>query len=442
VTTPNRSIHILQMDKHFLYLPIYFAERHEFFGFLPAGTKVVIDSCDKHTDIATYDQMMDEAPRYRDFAMAITDPIQVFRTPLQSKKKPAVLATLVTNAAFWAVNHGTHPISGFRDLGAFDRVIAYGPGTTSHNIAKRIARDSGNASQSIEVVDPGNELLLLTDKVKGANAVALSPDLLYIEEMVSNGASIELALGKTPEYNDVLVTALVSTKEFVAENQAVVQGIMNGIQRALLMTRRKDSEVLGFARDYFYFADRAEGAVNKAVESDVFPLSVKIAQSHWTNAAKAYHEANRHGASWSKADEKNALDYYQVCVQPYEGIAEYATENVLAAPQAEPTRSPKWAEVLSYALPALVTIGITALMGWRRALVFVLGLFGAWAVLWRISRSGFLKWATAILAVAGVVLVVLPFVPKLGLEKKSEFLMAIGISFFVTAVIEYGKHRK
>src|ERR1700682_4308360 len=125
----TRSIHILQMDKHFLYLPIYFAEDRNFFGFLPKEVKVVIDSSDKHTDISTYDQMMDRSPRYREFEIAITDPIQILRTPLNARVKPAVLATLVTNAAFWAVNHASHLVSAFRDLGAFERVIAYAPGT-------------------------------------------------------------------------------------------------------------------------------------------------------------------------------------------------------------------------------------------------------------------------------------------------------------------------
>jgi hypothetical protein len=430
------------MEKHFLYLPIYFAESREFFGFLPPGTKVVIDSCDKHTDSATYDQLMDESPRYRDLAMAITDPIQVFRTPLQSRRKPAVLATLVTNAAFWAVNHGTYQINGFRDLGIFDRVIAYAPGTTSHNIAKRIGRDSGNAKQSIEVVDPGNELLLLSDKVKGANAVALSPDLLFIEVMKGNGASIELALGKTPEYNDVLVTALLTTNEFVAANPEVVQGIVNGIQRALLMTRRRDDAVLGFARDYFQFADKAEGAVATAVEADVFPLSVKVAQPHWTNAAKAYHEAISQGAAWSKVDEKNALDYYQACVQPYETIAERATETGSALSKPVAKQRPKWIEAGQYVLPPLFAVGITAVMGWLPALIFVLCSFCVWVLLKINDRALFLKWAIRIVGVLGIPLIVLPLVPKLGLENKIDLLVPIGVSLFVTAIIEYGKRDK
>src|SRR5690348_14446824 len=100
----ERSIHILQMGKHFLYLPIYYAHRRAFFGYLPPNVEVVIDEpLAEHTDAAVYDQLMDESLDYRDSVMAIADPTQILRTPLSSEKLPAVLATIVTNGAFWAI---------------------------------------------------------------------------------------------------------------------------------------------------------------------------------------------------------------------------------------------------------------------------------------------------------------------------------------------------
>jgi hypothetical protein len=438
----RRSIHILEMSKHFLYLPIYYAHDQDFFGFLPSDIAIVIEPCEDRTDNATYDQMMDSTPRYRDYEMAITDPIQVLRTPLTSIRKPAILATLVTNAAFWAVNHAEHSVRGFRDLGAFDRVIAYAPGTTSHNIALRIGRDSGNAHQLIDVVEPGKELLRLTAGAMGQHAVALSPDLLHIEEMTSLGAaSLELNLGNTPEYNDVLVTTLISHNEFVRQNEPIVYGLLRAIQRALLLTRQRHPDVIRFAQEYFLFADRAEGAVSKAIESEVFPLGVQTTRAHWLNAAKAYSESTRSGAVWSGADERHAVDYYSECVEPYKKYSDFnvadLTENL-----PRKVKQDHWTPIM-LASVALATVGATAWLGWKAAIVFAVGVALAWSVMMLATKPRFLRWLLGGVFALGLLTIAVAFMyPLVKNDSLRDLLLASGISFVLVAVVEYAKHAK
>ncbi|MFA5265693.1 MAG: hypothetical protein WC378_17880 [Opitutaceae bacterium] len=436
---PRRRVHILQMGKHFLYLPLYFARQNQFFGFLPDDVHVEIDTCEAGSDEATYSQIMDETAAHRDFVMAVTDPIQVFKTPLDARRKPAVLATLVTNGAFWAVNHGTRKINGLRDLGAFERVIAYRPGTSSYSIAARIARESGNTTpldQFIEVVAPGKELLLLTDAKKGHGAVALSPDLLTIEDMTHNQrASVELALGGTPEYNDVLVTALVSYQQYVKDNRTIVDAIVMGLQKALLMTRLKHPDVIKFAEDYFTFGEHASGAVSKALQAEVFPLSVSVAQAHWMHAAKAYFEANHPGGGWTRDEEERGIEYFKAFVEPYSGIGEHATKRLLdAAPQPKPDGDdPR--RLLTLLVCAFMAVGLAVGLGLVAALCLVGGSFMTWWFArqkW-VTDYRLIFWLFIVGAVSGTLLVALPYVGWLHVADKAD-PRNVGLGFITFAL--------
>lgn len=435
---PERSIHVLQMGKHFLYLPMYYAQRHAFFGYLPLGVEVVIDEpIVEHTDIAVYNQMMDESPDYRDSVMAITDPTQILRTPLTSRRLPAVLATIVTNGAFWAINHGAFTVTGLRDLALFDQVIAYDKGTTSYNIAVRIAHDSGvqkELDKFIQVVAPGSELLRL-DETSGISAFALSPDVLQIEEMTHRGFKEELAIGTTSEYNNVVVTALISSNQFVTDNADVVAGIVRGLQYALTQIHLADSDVLSFARSYFRFAERAEGALNRARQAGVVPRNAVVERPHWMRAAEANCEAN---SSWTKSDESNASEYYQKCIAPYRHFAEEAIRLDLVRP---PATTPLWIRLAQFAA-IFVAIGVTALFGWLPALIIALAITLGWGIK-SVADKGterLMQIVLATLTVTGVVTIALPFVERFGLREKTGVLVPMGAGFLVIALIEFIKY--
>lgn len=443
----DRSVHILQMGKHFLYLPIYYARHRAFFGYLPPNVEVVIDEpLAEHTDAAVYDQLMDESPDYRDAVMAIADPAQILRTPLSSERLPAVVATLVTNGAFWAINHGAHTVGGLRDLAAFDQVIAYDKGTTSYNIAVRIANDSGikkDLNKFIQIVAPGNELLRLSNQASDGSAFALSPDILQIEEMTKRpGSKVkeELAIGTTEEYNAVIATALITSNHFVQNNPDIVMGVVRGIQHALTLTRLADSEVLPFAQSYFRFADRAEGALNRAKRASVVPQNAVVERPDWMRAAKANCEAN---GSWTKSDENRASEYYEKCIAPYQHFAEKARElEVIHVPIA----SPLWRRLIPF-VAVFMAIGVTALSSWLPALIIALAIMLPWGIM-RVAPIGTKPWmgiVLAALAVAGIVVIGLPFVEYFGLRQKTDVLVPMGIGFLLAAVLElfrYAERKK
>jgi hypothetical protein len=452
-----KSIHLLEMEKHFLYLPLYFAKSQRFFGYLPKDIQVEIDPCDDHTDKSTYAQMMSDSSDYRDIVMAITDPIQVFNTPLTAKRKPAILATLVTNSGFWAINHGTHgKIEGFRGLGKFDRVVAYGPGTTSYDIAMRVVHDSGkrvSPSEFIDVVAPGMELSHFSTLTPDQNAFALSPNVLRIEDMYQDGkVKIELPLGITPEYNDVLVTALVTYNEYATRNPEIIQGVVMGIQKALLMTRRESPGVIQFAQNHFYFAQRSAGAIRMAIEAGVFPPDVKVAKSHWKQAAKAFYEAKHTDTPWTTAEEQIMEDYYGECIQPYEHIAERAIKRVSVVTTIEeedtvkgkPRRQNAYWNVIAPFTVALMGIIATNYIDRSAVIILLIVSLSAWGITRMVKHVDYVKYVFWISLILGVLITPLPWLIS-HLHEKLEIILPIGIGFFVAALttgIEYAKSLK
>ncbi len=396
----RKHIRILQMGKHFLYLPLYFARENNFFGFLPEDVNIEIDLSDPQTDSGAFEQLMDTSPRNRAYVMAITDPVQVLKSDLEAKIQPVVLAAMVTNGAFWAVNHGSRTISALRQLGEFNQILAFEPGTTSYTVASRIAQQSGkatNMSSFIHVVEQGKELLCLNDPTTPENVVALSPDLLMIEHMIEEKtASIELALGGTPEFNDVLVTSLLSHSNFVNENPDIVNGILAGLQKALLMVRLKNEEVLRFAQDYFNFHEHVSGAMQRAVAAGVFPLSIVVAQAHWQHAARAYYEAQQNGHEWNTAQEELSLKYFDQCVQPHIAIAQEAADTVFGSTDYSERTGAEVNLIFIFLIVTLAAL-LTTAIGLFATLLICVGGCSAWWIAQQsfLNEKPLLKWVSA-----------------------------------------------
>jgi hypothetical protein len=332
---------IVLMAEHFLYLPLYYACDNSFFHKLPAGYSLELTTAHPKTDAQAYRQLMDiSSDQYRDIVFAVCDPTVVLTVNAISGASAAVLARLVTNAAFWAIDHKSRRVQLLRDLGEFDKVISFHPGSTSYAIAQRVFREAGR-EPSILCVDPQQELSKLVESPP--NWTALSPDLLEIEHLISNDTrfDIDLALGKTPEYNDVLVTALISRADLVQEHADLVIGLLEAIQTALLIVNSHDPElsrrVTGWASSRFQEPmDVVDRALIKAREAQLFPMTVDINEPDWLNAARTVPEAR--GEQFDSAFAKRAKDVFTTHVDPYRGLAKKAISTTFVP---SPKRKPQ-----------------------------------------------------------------------------------------------------
>ncbi|MBZ5680223.1 MAG: hypothetical protein LAO24_08975 [Acidobacteriia bacterium] len=329
----KKQIKIVQMGKFFLYLPLYYAVECNFFGYLPEGFEVTVvlpQQRKDRTDKGVLKCLMDTASEENaGVQYAVCDPTSILAWPLHKTPAPTLLAGMVTNAAFWAIDRGSREVNFPADLANFDAIIAYDEGSTSYGIARRVYLEAGKTPQIVSV-EPPDELVRLGESALGT--IALSPDPLGIEDFLVrrklDGFDIDLALGKTQEYNNVLVTALIGRTDFVLakENELITLGIIRGLQRAMALVRFADAKVVEFAHNYFERKpqERILRALQMARDSQVFPSSVEVSEAHWSNAAKAH--CFSHGNEYDNASRMKAQEVFATLAAPYTHWATRAVE--------------------------------------------------------------------------------------------------------------------
>lgn len=398
---PPRRVKIIEMAHHFLYLPVHYAHHAKFFGCVPDRYELSVESTPSKTDRGAYRQLMSGAKSGDDYiGFAVADPAELLHDQDTQLSPPVVLAGLITNSSFWAVDRRTHKIRFLRDLASFDKIIAFAEGTTSNGIAHRIYRDA-NKRPSVRSVEPGKELTLLTSSPKGT--MALTPDLLGIDKLLSDQADIyhvDLALGTTPEYNNVLVTALLSRADVVQEHPELVRGLLTAIQRAMLLVRFADPRVVKFAIDSYGESEgRIAGALRRAADAQVFPASIEVSQAHWLNAARA--AADAAGRPYDDAEHDRVGHLFRSAVEPYQVYAKDAIRaDILPRLDAESgskedgrRTSSRWFQPVVLGLAAGALLG-TGFATWLQAPLVALGTatvaVGAWLTSW-LPMNAFFK---------------------------------------------------
>jgi hypothetical protein len=370
------KVEIVETDRFFLYLPVHYAWHAKFFGYIPDRYDVKIRTAGRHTDEFTYKHLMERTDSNRNVHFAICDPTCILKGDLTSRQvSPVVLAGLITNAAFWAINHRSNRVKSFRDLGGFERIIAYQPGTTSYRIAARIFNESRKSvpiGDFIECVSTGRELESLKERKKGT--VALSPDVLGIDALLGTQSEydIEIALGTTPEYMNVLVTALLTREDVISEHADLVHGLLKAIQLSMLRVRYLFPEVIEFAHDYYPdFGPRAPTAIRRATQAQVFPPTIEILEAHWENSARA--EILSRQTTISQADEIGFRELYQRHIMPYSKYANKAIrDEILPRLSSDQPTSMEREAFLRQSLPFFSGVCLTAIL-------FVVGISLHWA---------------------------------------------------------------
>lgn len=308
---------IVIADEHFLYLPLYFARHKNYFGLLPSGTKITIERSATYTDKSAFEMLIDEHnPNYHDVDFAVCDPATIiFQTPANTS--PVVLAGLVTNSAFWVLNHKANLGQHLENLATFKEIIAFKKGTTSFGIASHIFNAPGKAA-SILTVNPKEELNLLVDS--GPSTIALSPDILRIHKLLETKGDvfgIEMALADTTEYHGMLVTALLSRRDVLERKPELTRALLEALQIALDDVRACTEEVVSYAASRFEEGRHTvEGAMREAKRAAVYPPEINVSQPNWTKLAETAFRSL--GQQFDGAAREKARNYYLTAVEPYQ----------------------------------------------------------------------------------------------------------------------------
>jgi len=397
----QKKMEIVIMDNHFLYLPLFYAQSKDFFGHVPEGYSIEIITSPAHTDVAAYKMLMDTSSRKNTSVnFAIADPTTVLSHPATYDATPAILAAMISNTAFWAVDRNSHTVIKPQDLATFQNIIAFQPGTTSYSIAQRIFKDA-NKSPSIIQVNPNQELIALQ---KSTNTVALSPDILSIDKLIHEEEKfhIDLELATTQEFQNVFMTALISRQDVVDQHRSMIVGLLKALQLSLLLVRAQAPDLLKFAEQRFPLAkDRVESALNRASKAHVFPLSIEVSLVTWMNAAKLYYESIP--AGFDHPNQENARLVFKHAVQPYLALSREAVSDLYSRFTEPAKTEPLWPKVLRLSLVVVLCLGVGIAIkqwsDWKAIMVFILGTVPAiaiekWLKLERTSLHWFVHWFT------------------------------------------------
>lgn len=399
----KKTLQIVVMDEHFLYLPLYYAYDKKFFGLVPENYDLKIIRSTDRTDASAFRMLMDtRSAGQSNVGFAVADPTTTLRDTSFEDRSPAILAALINNTAFWAVDHRTHVIRSPKDLAVFKQIIAFKPGTTSHSIAQRIFRDA-NKSQSILPVNTSQELIALQENT---DTVALSPDILAINHLLSHkeNYNIDLSLGTTEEFNGVFMTALLSRQDIVDQHRQLTIGLLKALQLANILVKSQAPDVITFAMErYNETKEHVEGALRRAEVDQVFPLSIEVSNVTWTKAAKIWYESTDKG--FGPEQQNIARLMFLHTAQPYSALARDAVNELYSRVSAPTATESFWPKVVHLSLVTVLSIivGIAAAKwsDWPAIVVILVSTVVAiwldvWLKLKRYSITWFCHWLFAV----------------------------------------------
>jgi hypothetical protein len=307
------TVTIVEMEHHFLYLPVYFARDKKFFAYTPADYDTRIVQAAGATDVDTYRRLSTgEAD------LAICDPSAIV-FGAQAGFIPHVLGGLVIRGAFWAVDTNSPDVSEIGDLAQFGHIVTFLPGTTAHGIACRIVRSAKGEPPIIDSVRPLQELTRLEDLLgEKKSAVALTPDVLRIErslEANKDWLAVKLALADTLEYGHLLVTAVLARPDFVRQHPTFVKGFLKALQRSLMHASAEDPAVLAYAEEAFNQPrEIVARALRRANDAQVWASSVAVTEDLWLNAVQAHYDSI--GQIFDEPAKRNAQKLFAQSFKP------------------------------------------------------------------------------------------------------------------------------
>ncbi|MCA1579166.1 MAG: hypothetical protein LC794_17595 [Acidobacteria bacterium] len=353
------NVTIIEMEHHFLYLPVYFARSKNFFGHIGAEYSTKIVQAAAGTDLDAFQRLA-----RGEAELAICDPCALIYAS-QIGFVPVVLAAVVARGAFWAINTNSPEVTELDHLALFEHIISFHPGTTSHGIATRIRRSAKGKVPTIESVRPLQELTKLEDLIRDKKSVvALSPDVLRIERSMEANLDwkVKLALADTVEYAHVLVTAIVGRPDFVGSHPNFINGFLKALQRSLIHARVEDPELLAYASDSFNQpAAVVKKAVSRANAAQVWASDITVSEDLWLNAVQAHYDSL--GQPFEGDTKRGAQRIFAESFKPSVDRAQKAAIELLADKK-DPLKSSLRLKHAALAAVGAAT-GVCGLLAWQ-----------------------------------------------------------------------------
>jgi len=331
------NISVVDMGRHFLYLPLYYAIAKGRYG---SEYQITARRAHDKTDVGAMKEMLDtDIPSFQDAWFAVGDPTTLLSEQGLFEREPVILASMVTNGAFWAVNCGTHSVKKPEDLLKYGEIYCYQKGTTAHSIVRHLIANYPSPEQNpppevIAIRGQGQDLtaINLDGSTTTRGKLAITPDILDITVALESGSgrlAIETSLSNLPDFAAVLVTALVTRREIIVRHADFVRSLLVELQKAMLLAKMGDPRIIEYGAALFNQEEETVGrAIERANDALVFPTDLCVSSSHWRNAVAALCPPDELLA-FEARHQIDAEGVYRSIVRPYKYLQEQAAAQVI-----------------------------------------------------------------------------------------------------------------
>lgn len=274
--TAQVPITIAQFGEFFLYMPLYIAQDKGFFADEGLKVSIVNTGGDEKTFAAVLSG---------DAQFGVSDPTFV-AIANERGQRGKVVASIVSGVPFWGVTKrkDIEPIKSPKDLKGLS-VATFPSPSTAYTLQARMFKEAGlrpNIRQGAF-----GTLLALLEARQADIALELEPN---VSTAVKQGAKVVYSLSQV--YGDFAITGLMTSEKVVRENPALVQRVVNALERAMKFAHTDQEGVIEFARQRFPGLDPevSKNAIIRVIKEGTLPRHTQVSLKGWVEACRLRYE--------------------------------------------------------------------------------------------------------------------------------------------------------
>jgi hypothetical protein len=212
-----------------LYLPLYVVALNYF---LPSHRRYSISIIEPQDKTVNGDHWAAARVADREADFAVCDPLAACEMG-----GVCVVASVVNRAAFWFVSRGTE-VHQLGQLASVNEIYTYPEHMTGYHVAHFISQAAGGAT-SVKGVSVDSELDPVVAPPQGSKVIALTPNLISAYRYRARYPEASLRISPVWDLHSnlwtLMLTALLTRKETVTQDNQVVTDLVSGFSKASAM---------------------------------------------------------------------------------------------------------------------------------------------------------------------------------------------------------------
>jgi len=249
-------------------------------------------------DQAAYSQLMSISDTNKDVDFCVCDPMVINLKDYNSEnKKPIILAQILKNVPFWAVDHNENCFNDLKDFSSFNQIFSYKEPNTGYYLAKYIHSlcSKTNAINPVKLRDDKGIDEELDFYLTSKSSVVIEADILKIKKYINSTENkIVFNFPNHKKFKNFCFTVLLTRKDVLKTEEGKLETIeiLKGLLNASNMLYHwednwkfiKDSLITRFGSED-YKEDLIKSSIAHLVADEVISRSMIVSHDSWYKRA-------------------------------------------------------------------------------------------------------------------------------------------------------------